>query len=111
MAADILGIPALRTHILPKLEAYLTGLLVDDDDTGSPCEDASIAKFVQALEIIYTVLGEHETAVREVLLRLCLKHYTALEKNERFCALTDAHPPLLRDMLGHAARHSNTIAR
>lgn len=110
VAADRLGIPSLRTHALPKLEAYVTRLLVNTD-TGHIREDASIPKFVQAVELIYTLLGEHETAARDMVLKLCLKHYAMLEKDDHFRALTDEQPAFLRGMLGHATRNGGTLTR
>jgi hypothetical protein len=110
LAADSLGMPALRTHVVHELEAYVKGLLVDES-TGHLRNEASITKFVQAVQVIFTSLDESETEARGIVLRLCLKHYTDLEKNETFCALTDALPSLLRAMLGYAARHGSELMR
>ena len=113
LAAESLGIPALRTHTVHEFEAYVTRLLVDES-TGRLRNVGSVITFVRAVQVLFASLDEREIEAREIVLRLCLRHYTELEKDETFCALTDTdeEPPLLlRAMLGYVARHGSAPTR
>lgn len=81
-------------------------------NTGLLRKEDSVNKFIQAVEVICFLTGEHDPDdARGMVLRLCSKHHTELGKNERFRAVTNADPSLLRDMLGYAARDDGSLMR
>jgi hypothetical protein len=101
-----LGISALPKQALEQLEVHFEKKMSIDEKTGLLHDKASIAWFVQNVQLIQRCISTNRrTDVVDMILKFACRHFTELEKSGEFKALTDTLPNLYRDMLRYGAQH------
>lgn len=98
----MLGVPDLEKLAAERVGENLESILQDALTEQPRKVEQWIERWVEKLEDAY-----RSGFAEEEIVRVCCKHFTYLQESGAFAKFTDAHPELLRKMLGYVAQHGN----
>lgn len=104
-AAEQLGVPSLCKLAFEMLDYMLPDLLIDSA-TGRPAHETDVESFLEIALEDYSKVSER-TELRDMILKLCCKHYSTLRAHPEFQTFVDENPGFHECMFDYVAREGD----